>query len=82
MAEEVVVTGTTKTDPAEVSARQKWQANMSAQIGEQTAGQTQFADTMKNMMGDFKTDEALAQQTKMSGLLTSVKTASFKTANL
>ncbi len=82
MAEEVVVTGTTKTDPAEVSARQKWQANMSAQIGEQTAGQTQFADTMKNMMGNFKTDEALAQQTKMSGFLKTVQSNTFKTADL
>ena len=82
MAEEVVVTGTTKTDPAEMSSRQKWQASMASHLQEQTVGQANFADTMKNMMGDFKTDEALAQQTKMSGLLTSVKTASFKTANL
>jgi len=66
MAEEVVKT---KTDPTEMSARQKWQRDMSAQLGEQTAGQSQFTDTMKNMMGGFKTDEALAQQTKMSGQL-------------
>jgi len=83
MAEEkVTVTGTTKTDPAEMSARQKWQSSMSAHLGEQTAGQTQFADTMKNMMGSFKTDEALAQSTKMSGLLSTVESNTFKTANL
>ena len=80
--EKVTVTGTTKTDPAEMSARQKWQASMSAQLGEQTEGQTQFSDTMKNMMGNFKTEEALAQQTKMSGLLTTVQSNTFKTANL
>ena len=79
MAEEVVKT---KTDPTEMSARQKWQRDMSAQLGEQTAGQSQFTDTMKNMMGGFKTDEALAQQTKMSGLLTTVQSNTFKTANL
>ena len=55
---------------------------MSAQIGEQTAGQTQFADTMKNMMGNFKTDEALAQQTKMSGFLKTVQSNTFRTADL
>ena len=81
-AEKVTITGTTKTDPAEMSARQKWQADMSAQLGEQTAGQTQFTDTMKNMMGGFKTEEGLAQQTKMSGLLTTVQSNTFKTANL
>ena len=83
MAEEkVVVTGTTKTDPAEMSARQKWQASMASHLQEQTAGQSEFTDAMKNMVGGFKTDEALAQQTKMSGLLTTVQSNTFKTANL
>ena len=82
MAEEVVVTGTTKTDPAEMSSRQKWQASMASHLQEQTVGQANFADTMKNMMGNFKTDEALAQQTKMSGFLKTVQSNTFRTADL
>jgi len=80
--EKVTVTGTTKTDDRELAARQKWQRDMVAEVGEQTFAQTMTADTMKSMMEGMQSGESLAQQTQMTSLLTTVQSNTFKTANL
>ena len=49
MAEEkVTVTGTTKSDPSEVSARRKWQDDVSSQLGADAIASGMFVNQMKD----------------------------------
>ena len=85
MAEETVtIQGTTKTDPKEASARQKWQDEVSSQLNSDAISNAMFVNQMKTSFD--KQDRyytSMVRGKDMSNqLLQSVETNTFRTANL